>query len=135
VYSTSTGQLLTEIQTGNLPTEIQFNASGSRAYVTSQGSAQVNVIDTSNNTVLATIPVGNHPTGMQVVGTRAYVVNFNGSSSSDIHPGSVSVIDLTTNTVVGTIPIGPGPVYATLSPNGTELWIADSGGAISIIHV
>jgi YVTN family beta-propeller protein len=135
VYSTSTSQLLAEIQTGNLPTEIQFNANGTRAYVTSQGSAQVNVIDTSNDTVIANIPVGNHPVGMQIVGTRAYVVNFNGSSSGDIHPGSVSVIDLTTNTVVGTIPIGPGPVYATLSPNGTEMWIADSGGAISIIHV
>src|SRR5260370_11949998 len=68
------------------------------AYVTN-ASGTVSVIDTTNNTVVATIPVGPFPSGVAITPdrTRAYVTNiFN----------SISVIDTATNTVVNTIPLG-----------------------------
>jgi YVTN family beta-propeller protein len=64
----------------------------------------VPVIDTASNTVVATIPVGNSPSGVAVApdGKHAYVANYFGNS--------VSVIDTATNMVVGTaIPVGTFP--------------------------
>ena len=45
------------------------------AYITNNGGNTVSVIDTSNNTVTATVPVGNGPLGVAVnpAGTRVYV--------------------------------------------------------------
>jgi YVTN family beta-propeller protein len=67
------------------------------AYVSNADSNSVSVIDTSDNTVVATVVVGNSPFGVVVNqdGTRAYVAN---AFSSDI-----SVIGTSTNTVVATI--------------------------------
>ena len=62
-------------------------------YVTNPGSNTVSVIDTKTNTVNATIPVGNGPTGVAYDSDdgRVYVAN-SGSNS-------VAVIDTRTNTV------------------------------------
>ncbi len=66
------------------------------AYIANLDSNDVSVIDTSNDTVLATVPVGNSPFGVAVKpdGTRVYVTN-----DSD---NTVSVIDTFNNTVVAT---------------------------------
>ena len=67
--------------------------------MTDASSNTVSVIDTATNTVVATIPVGDHPFGIAITpdGTRAYV--------TDIISRTVSVIDTATNTVVATSPI------------------------------
>ena len=73
------------------------------AYITNNGSNNVSVIDTSTNTVIATVPVGSLPFGVAVhpAGTRVYVTN--------ISSNNVSVIDTVTNTVVATVPLGAEP--------------------------
>src|SRR5439155_22307558 len=50
---------------------------GPFAYITNLSSDSVSVIDTATNTVVATVAVGNAPTGVAVNpgGTRAYVTN------------------------------------------------------------
>jgi len=47
------------------------------AYITSQPAGTVSVIDTAANTVIATIAVGNQPTGVAVApdGSKVYVTN------------------------------------------------------------
>ena len=93
------------------------------AYITNVLDNSVSVIDTTTNTVTATIPVGVRPEGAAVSpdGSRVYVTNF--------FDNTVSVIATTTNTVTATIPgfsepiafgvfIGPPPVLAT-PPSGT----------------
>src|SRR6266404_279029 len=74
-----------------------------RAYIPNSSSNNVSVIDTSTNTVVATVSVGANPQGVAVnpAGTRAYITN----GTSD----TVSVIDTATNTVVTTIPVGDSP--------------------------
>ena len=73
-------------------------------------SGTVSVIDTASNSVLKTIDVGLHPTGMALSprGDRIYVTNANSDT--------VSAIDTTTDTVVKTLHVGgsvpaadPGP--------------------------
>src|SRR5262245_54268443 len=73
------------------------------AYIANLDSNDVSVIDTSNDTVLATVPVGSAPFGVAVKpdGTRVYV-----TTDSD---NTVSVIDTSNNTVVATVGVGLQP--------------------------
>ncbi len=98
------------------------------AYITNSSSNSVSVIDTSTNTVAATIPVGNGPSGVAVnsAGTRAYVVN----TTDD----TVSVINTSTNTVIATITVGLGPVGVAVNTAGTRVYVANSiSNTVSVI--
>src|ERR1044072_3646528 len=72
-------------------------AQTNRAYVANSGSNTVSVLDAVSHAVVATIPVGQQPSGVAVnaAGTRAYATN-----RAD---GTVSVIDTSTNAVVATV--------------------------------
>src|ERR1700686_4539865 len=89
-----------------------FSVFSQYAYVANGGSDNVSVIDTSNNTVVATVPVGSNPYGVAITpnGNYAYVTIFGGTY--------VSVIDTSNNTVVATVPVGPGPAGVAITPNG-----------------
>jgi YVTN family beta-propeller protein len=96
------------------------------AYVTNSGSGTVSVIDTTTDTVTATVSVGSRPFGVAANSTRVYVTN---SGSND-----VSVIDTNNNTVVATIPVGLRPLGVAVNPQGTRAYVANSGsGSLSII--
>jgi YVTN family beta-propeller protein len=55
---------------------VAVSPNGARAYVTNSGSASASVINTATNTVIATIPVGDQPRGIDVApeGSKVYVV-------------------------------------------------------------
>nr|WSW47584.1 YncE family protein [Streptomyces sp. NBC_01001] len=98
------------------------------AYVTNNAAGTVSVIDTTTNTVTATIDVGSGPEGVAVApdGTRAYVTNSNGAT--------VSVIATATNTVTATIDVGRGPRGVAFTPDGTRAYVTNSiGGTVSVI--
>jgi YVTN family beta-propeller protein len=63
----------------------------------------VAVIDTTTNSVRATVPVGQGPTAVAVNpnGRRAYLTNFEGNS--------VSVIDTGNNKMISEVPVGSFP--------------------------
>src|SRR5262245_45823211 len=90
-----------------------------RAYITNGGSGTVSVIDTASDAVVATIPVGQGPTGVAInrAGTRAWVTNFTDST--------VSVIDVATNTVVATPAVLSQPVGVAVNPAGTRVYVAN----------
>ena len=86
-------------------------------------SGTVSVIDTASNTVVKTIDVGLHPTGMALSpdGDRLYVTNANSDT--------VSVINTATDAVVKTHPrrrdgpsraplLGSSPNAVAVSPDG-----------------
>jgi YVTN family beta-propeller protein len=83
---------------------------GKLAYVTSNLSNSVSVIDTATNIVLASVGVGSDPFAVSITpdGKHAYVAN-RGSNS-------VSVIATATNEVVATIPVGDGPSAVGIIP-------------------
>src|SRR6516225_1057251 len=91
------------------------------AYITNLVSANVSVIDTATNTVIATIPVGGlSPFGVAVTpdGSKVYVTD---SSRS----GHVSVIATATNTVIATIPVGEGPRGVAVTPDGSKVYVTN----------
>jgi YVTN family beta-propeller protein len=78
--------------------------------VTNAISDNVSVIRTSDNTVVATVAVGDNPLGVAVTpdGAFAYVTN----AVSD----NVSVIRTSDNTVVASVAVGDGPFGVAITP-------------------
>ena len=90
------------------------------AYVVN-ADGTVSVVDTSTNTITATIAIGALPGGVSFSpdGTRAYVANRGDSS--------ISVIDTASNTVVATVALAPDsfPLYPAVTPDGKFLYVAE----------
>ena len=88
----------------------------------------VSVIDTANNTVTATVAVGDFPFGVAVMpdGASVYVAN-QGS-------GTVSVIDAATNTVTATVLVQVEPFGVAATPDGASVYVANQGSdTVSVI--
>jgi len=103
------------------------------AYVANIDSDTVSVINTTNNTVVETIPVGDGPWGVAVnqAGSYVYVVNNHNSPRGN----SVSVISTATNTVVATIPVGSVPFGVAFTPDGTRAYVANgNSNSVSVIN-
>jgi YVTN family beta-propeller protein len=128
VINTATSAIVTRVAVGTYPYTTVVSTDGSKVYVTNWGgriptasdvtdgmnpvvvdprtgipnTGTVSVIDTASNSVLKTINVGLHPTGMALSprGDRVYITNANSDT--------VSVIDTLTDAVVKTLYVG-GP--------------------------
>jgi len=88
-------------------------------------SNRVSVIDSSTNTLIATVGVGSEPVGVAVKpdGNRAYVAN-----RAD---NNVSVIDTSSYTVVATVAVGIGPQGVAMSPDGTRAYVTNTASSTS----
>ena len=98
------------------------------AYVSNERSGTVSVLETANDTVVATVRVGDVPYGIAAGphGTRVYVAN---RRSND-----VSVIDTATNAVVATVDVGESPFGIAAHPAGTRVYVANAFSAsLSVI--
>lgn len=99
-------------------------------FVGNRTNNSVSIIDTSTNSVVTTLPVGNTPTCVQITpdGTQAYVASVTNNT--------VSVINRATNTVTATIPL-PGalrPVGLAITPDGTKVYVTNiNSGNVSVI--
>ena len=91
-----------------------FSIVPARVYVTNNADNTVSVINSANDQVVATIPVGNQPRGIATHGARLYVANTYGNS--------ISVIDTNTNTVIDTIPLPNTVEGLAISTDGTHLY-------------
>jgi YVTN family beta-propeller protein len=91
-------------------------------------SASVSVVDTSTNTVIATVGVGQNPTriAMSPEGTRAYVINY--------VDGTVSVIRTADHGNIATISVGNEVSGLAVSPDGAYLYVSNGspGQQVSI---
>ena len=101
----------------------------SYAYVASQSSNTVGVINTATGATVATIGVGTAPFGVAVSpdNRRVYVTNM---GSND-----VSVINTLKNVVIATVPVSLKPAGVAISPDGNKVYVANSGSAtVSVIN-
>ena len=107
------------VGTGGSPSGVAV--SGDKVYVTNQAAGTMTVYKRSDNSVLATVPVGASPSAVVVnsAGTRAYVANSTA--------GTVTVINTTDYSVVTTIKVGSTPTSLALTPDGTRLVVTNAG--------
>ncbi len=118
-------QVKTTIPVGVNPIAIALNPAGTRAYVHNAQSATLSVIDTNNNTVIATVPSCGRGLVIHPTLPRLYL-------------SCGRVIDTTTNTEITTIAGVAGPDIA-IHPNGSFVYIATDGatentpGRVSVI--
>jgi YVTN family beta-propeller protein len=102
---------------------------GAHLYVSTLGANSVIVVATASMSVMATIPVGKVPLGVDITpdGSHAYVA----ASASN----AVYAIDTATNEVVATIPVDNEPQSASITPDGTRAYVANMGsGTVSVIN-
>jgi YVTN family beta-propeller protein len=115
------------ITVGSNPIGVAVTPDGRKVYVANSDTRStsvsatntVSVIDTTTNTVIATVNVGSRPFGVAVTpdGSKVYVANTVSST--------VSVIDTTTNTVIATISVGFTPVGVSVTPDGSKVYVAN----------
>lgn len=98
------------------PHEIRFNPTGTRYFVTCQGTSEVRVMQTSNDSLLAIISVGAYPSEMSFSITTPflYITCTEDTLTFSAKRGSVAIINTTTNTLQSTI-------YAGHQPHGIEV--------------
>ena len=107
------------VGTGGSPSGVAV--SGDKVYVTNQAAGTMTVYKRSDNSVLATVPVGASPSAVVVnsAGTRAYVANS--------AAGTVTVINTANYSVVTSIKVGVSPSSLALTPDGTRLLVTNGG--------
>jgi YVTN family beta-propeller protein len=118
---------------------IAVSPDGAFVYVTNYGTktypgTTVSVINTADNTMRDTIPVGKYPFGISMTpdGKFAYVSNYGDNSVSviDTDPDSVDF-----NQVITTISVGlNGPFGISLTPDGAFAYVDNyTDGTVSVI--
>ncbi|MGH2486473.1 MAG: YncE family protein, partial [Ktedonobacterales bacterium] len=90
---------------------LDLASSPNRLYVAEQGSNAVAVVDTSKRRVVATIPVGAHPSGVAVAGASSGIPNPHDTQVyvANTDSNSVSVIATQEQRVVATIAVPGAP--------------------------
>jgi YVTN family beta-propeller protein len=128
------------------PVSVAVSPDGAHAYVANAffhaPNGAVSVIDTTTNSVIATIPVGAIPDVVAVSpdGARVYVTNYwdgvveVGGKIVTWGAGTVSVIDAAARTVAATITVGRLPRGVAVSPDSSRAYVANVGdNTVSVI--
>lgn len=115
--------------------EIAISANSQRAYFTDAGRNGVVVLDTSSDSIIATIPVDAAP--------EAIALNPNPLSSAVpyayvTHPvlNKISTINLATGTVVNSIPVNSGPRGIAVTPDGSKAYVTHTAlNSVSVVNL
>jgi len=114
------------IPIGQIPTGVAINATGSRAYVTNQGSASVSAIELATNQILNTIPVTGRAPGVVAVtpGDRGLYVTTTADEAYFINLATRTIDDRLLVTVDGP------PNGLAFSPDGSQLYVSTVTGSV-----
>ena len=137
-----------------LPSGMAFVPGSNTAYVALNGFNTLGVLDTSTNTLVKQVPVGNAPRQVILEGNQAWVSNEGGRptdgndftnlsdgtaivsnrSTGAATTGTVSIVDLTAQKEVTELPVGLQPTAMYLDQKDGALFVANSNDdSVSII--
>ena len=128
VIDATTKQIVTTVDVGSWPRDIEVNTVTNRVYVVNHTDGTLTVIDGTTNQVVATVDAGFIPREAAVneATNRIYV------STMD----SVSVIDGATNQLVDTIALEEYPWGIALNPATDRIYLAntfDDGNSVTVV--
>ncbi len=99
-------------------------------FVPNRNSANVAIIDTDTDTLVATVPVGNVPHQVAVSDTLGKMI------ASNTEDNTISIINLKTLKPEATIKLGNEPEHMEISPNGAIAAVGNIGeGTVSLIDL
>jgi YVTN family beta-propeller protein len=107
-----------------------------KVYFTAEGSKAIGSYDPTSRRVEWTLGLGQNRTHMLVVADDEHQI-----FTSNVNSDTISILDRDKNADISgwaetTIPVGKGPEGFDVSPDGRELWAANShDGTVSIIDV
>jgi YVTN family beta-propeller protein len=108
-------------------------AQGPLLYVSNELSRDVSVVDAATRRVVATIPVGERPRGIQLSpdGRQVYVALSDDQPTVQSGRDAIAVIDVRTRRVVARYPVGTDPEQFGVTPDGATLYASneDAGTA------
>jgi YVTN family beta-propeller protein len=134
VINLTTLTVTASIAVGSAPSSIAATPDGSRLLVANSGDGSVSVIDTGDNSVLATVELGNvspETVAISADGSTAYTANVPNAATN----GSVSVIDIASESVSRTITVTGAPVGLAISPDGTQIYVTNLDPDVSVINI
>jgi YVTN family beta-propeller protein len=116
------------VSVGGRPILGALNGAGTRLYTSNEASGMVSVIQLSTMNVIATITVGNAPSGIAALPLEAKVF------VSNTPDNTVSVIDTLNNRVSGTITGFNNPLRIAVLDDGTKVFVVNkNGNSVSVL--
>jgi YVTN family beta-propeller protein len=120
--------------------DMALSPDGSVAYLTEPSSNRLLVLNARSGTIIATVAVGNTPSGLAVSpdGSQVWVVNTQLNDGLSAAAGTITVVATATDLVVGTITtLDPGSIDVAFSPDGHSAYVTNNGilasGSVSVI--
>src|SRR5438270_3150214 len=99
-------------------------------FVSNEGSHDVNIINGTTNTVVATIPLAGRARGIHVSPDRkdVYVAVSDDHPQTSSSADAIAVIDIAAKKVVATYRAGSDPEQFAITPDGTRLYASNEDG-------
>ena len=133
VINTAINQVMATVNGLNQPWGVAVTPDGANVYVASSVDGTVSVINTTNNTIAATVtlPEYNDLDGVAVSpnGNKVYVTASNGTTGT----GAIYIIDTANNTIAVTVPVWGYPNGVAVTPDGNKVYALDVNN--NIIYV
>lgn len=108
------------------PYAVAFSPDYSKYYVSCQGTNELRIFKTANDSLLQVIPTNGVPQVMSFSDKYPYVfVPCMGDTSDQTTESSVNVINLNTNQLVKTIYTGSQPRSCVVDDNNNRVWVAN----------
>jgi YVTN family beta-propeller protein len=131
VIDTRQGRVQSTLEIGSPIRDVALSPDGSIAYVGSCGAdfgAVLDVVETQTGKIISTCKIG------EIVGNLTQLaLSRNGKWAYLVGDTGVTVWSTSTHDVIGGIALGAQPSCVTESADGSQLYIADYAGAITVL--
>lgn len=121
--------LIAKIRVGKEPYSPAVNPLTHRLYTANEGDSTVSVVDTTNNSLVTTIPVPMQVDHLTVNPTTNLIYVTAGHTAN-----TVEVIDGTSNSIIATIAVGVGGFQIAVDPTINRIYTGNNtDGTVSVI--
>jgi YVTN family beta-propeller protein len=118
-------------------------------YVTNEASGDLSVIDAANNEVIATVPLGKRPRGIQITPDKKNImVALSGSPIAppgvdedslpppDKSADGIGIVDIDRNALLKLMPVGSDPEQLAIGRDGDRLYVSNEDvGLASMVDI